>query len=61
VIMDELIADALVDRLHNVAEIRETSRRDPLSPVWSSLMNWSRMLSLPCVTPSASRARDPGV
>ena len=33
VIMDKLIADALVDRLHNVAEVRETSRRDPISPI----------------------------
>ena len=32
VIMDALIADALVDRLHEVAEVRETSRRDPISP-----------------------------
>ena len=32
VLMDELIADALVDRLHKVAEVRETSRRDPISP-----------------------------
>jgi voltage-gated potassium channel Kch len=32
VIMDQLIADALVDRLHEAAEVRETSRRDPISP-----------------------------
>ncbi len=33
VIPDALIADALVDRLHEVAEVRDTSRRDPISPV----------------------------
>src|SRR4029077_18949007 len=32
VIMDALIADALVDRLHEVVQVRETSRRDPISP-----------------------------
>jgi Trk K+ transport system NAD-binding subunit len=33
VIMDELIADALFDRLHKVAEVGEPSPRDPIAPV----------------------------